>query len=152
VNAASSTKNRSTKNRSSVPVSRSVSVLPVASVSSNLPFVTTYAVDDRVDAWTALGDRSRRQIFERLAERPQSVTELAGTLPISRPAVSQHLRVLKTADLVRSRPEGTRRIYEVNHEGLSALRAELDVFWGKSLARFKELAEQEVDERTEESP
>jgi len=123
-----------------------------ASVSSNLPFVTTYAVGDRVDAWTALGDRSRREIFERLTERPQSVTELADTLPISRPAVSQHLRVLKTADLVRSRPEGTRRIYEVNHEGLRALRAELDGFWSKSLARFKELAEQEVDQRTEESP
>ena len=114
--------------------------------------MATYEVDARVDAWTALGDRSRRQIFERLAERPQSVTELARTLPISRPAVSQHLRVLKTADLVRSRPEGTRRIYEVNHEGLRALRAELDGFWSKSLARFKQLAEQEVDERTEQSP
>ena len=109
--------------------------------------MTTYAPE--IDAWTALGDRSRRQIFERLAERPQSVTELAGTLPISRPAVSQHLRVLKSADLVCSRPEGTRRIYEVNHEGLRALRAELDDFWSKSLARFKELAEQQED-RTEQ--
>jgi DNA-binding transcriptional ArsR family regulator len=109
--------------------------------------VTTYALE--ADAWTALGDRSRRQIFELLAERPRSVTELAAGLPISRPAVSQHLRVLKAAELVRSRPEGTRRIYEVDHEGLRALRAELDVFWSTSLARFKELAEQEVDERTE---
>lgn len=127
-------------------------VLPEPFVSDNLPFVTTYAPKARVDAWTALGDRSRRQIFERLTERPHSVTELARTLPISRPAVSQHLRVLKTADLVRSRPEGTRRIYEVNHEGLRALRAELDGFWSKSLARFKELAEQEFNERTEQSP
>ena len=100
-----------------------------------------------MDGWTALGDRSRRQIFEMLAERPQSVTELASTLPISRPAVSQHLRVLKTADLVRSRPEGTRRIYEVDPDGLRALREELDGFWSKSLARFKQLAEQEVDDR-----
>jgi DNA-binding transcriptional ArsR family regulator len=114
--------------------------------------VPTYVAEAPVDGWTALGDRSRRQIFERLVEHPQSVTELAGTLPISRPAVSQHLRVLKTADLVRSRPEGTRRIYEVNHEGLRALRAELDGFWSKSLTRFKQLAEREVDERTEQSP
>lgn len=105
-----------------------------------------------MDAWAALGDRSRRQIFERLSERPQSVTELADTLPISRPAVSQHLRVLKTAALVRFRAEGTRRIYEVDHEGLRALRAELDDFWNRSLARFKELAEQGADERTEHSP
>lgn len=109
--------------------------------------MTTYASAARVDGWTALGDRSRRQIFEMLAERPQSVTELASTLPISRPAVSQHLRVLKTADLVRSRPEGTRRIYEVDPDGLRALREELDGFWSKSLARFKQLAEQEVDDR-----
>jgi DNA-binding transcriptional ArsR family regulator len=118
--------------------------------------VVTYATDagtdPGADRWAALGDRSRRQIFERLAERPRSVTELARTLPISRPAVSQHLRVLKTADLVRSSPEGTRRIYEVNHDGLRALRAELDEFWSKSLARFKQLAEEQADERTEQSP
>lgn len=114
--------------------------------------MATYGAAEDLDAWSALADRSRRRIFERLAERPRSVTELASTLPISRPAVSQHLRVLKTADLVRSRPQGTRRIYEVNHEGLRALRAELDDFWTKSLARFKDLAEQEVDERTEQSP
>lgn len=129
-----------------------VQVLPRVSVSGNLPFVPTYEMDAPVDAWTALGDRSRRRIFGRLAERPQSVTELARTLPISRPAVSQHLRVLKTAGLVRSRPEGTRRIYEVDHEGLGALRAELDGFWSTSLARFKQLAEQQSHERTEQSP
>ena len=112
----------------------------------------TYAVAERVNAWTALGDSSRRQIFERLVERPQPVTELARTLPISRPAVSQHLRVLKDAGLVRSRPEGTRRIYEVHHEGLRTLRAELDAFWSKSLAHFKELAERGLDDRTEQGP
>jgi DNA-binding transcriptional ArsR family regulator len=109
-------------------------------------------LEERVDAWAALGDRSRRQIFQRLAEQPRSVTDLAATLPISRPAVSQHLRVLKAADLVRARPEGTRRIYEVNPEGLAVLRAELDDFWRTSLARFKQLAEGEADERTEQEP
>jgi DNA-binding transcriptional ArsR family regulator len=103
--------------------------------------VTTYAVD----AWTALGDPSRRQIFGRLAERPRSVTELAQDLPISRPAVSQHLKVLRQARLVQVRPEGTRRIYEVDPAGLEALRAELDGFWGKALANFKQIAEQEEE-------
>lgn len=101
----------------------------------------TYAVD----GWTALGDPSRRQILRRLAERPQSVTEIARGLPISRPAVSQHLRVLKQARLVQVRPEGTRRIYQVDPEGLAALREELDGFWGKALENFKQIAEQETD-------
>lgn len=103
--------------------------------------MTTYAVD----AWTALGDPSRRQIFELLAERPRSVTEIARGLPISRPAVSQHLRVLKQARLVQARPEGTRRIYQVDPEGLAALRAELDRFWGKALENFKQIAKQEME-------
>lgn len=101
--------------------------------------MTTYAVD----VWTALGDPTRRQIFERLTERSRSVTEIAADLPISRPAVSQHLRVLKQACLVRDRPAGTRRIYEVDPEGLAALRAELDRFWGKALANFKQIVEEE---------
>lgn len=96
-----------------------------------------------MDAWTALGDPTRRQIFERLTERSRSVTDLADGLPISRPAVSQHLRVLKQARLVRDRPVGTRRIYEVDPEGLAALRAELDRFWGKALENFKQIAEEE---------
>lgn len=103
--------------------------------------MTTYAVD----AWTALGDSSRRQIFELLAERPRSVTEIARGLPISRPAVSQHLRVLRQARLVQARSEGTRRIYQVDPEGLAALRAELDGFWGKALENFKQIAEQETE-------
>ncbi|SFP01010.1 Helix-turn-helix domain-containing protein [Amycolatopsis arida] len=103
--------------------------------------MSTYAVD----AWAALGDPSRRRIFELLAERPQSVTEIADGLPISRPAVSQHLRVLKQARLVRVRSEGTRRVYQVDPEGLAALREELDGFWGKALANFKQIAEQETE-------
>lgn len=98
-----------------------------------------------VDAWTALGDPSRRRIFEQLVERPRSVAELARVLPISRPAVSQHLRVLKEAHLAQVRPEGTRRIYEVDPTGLQALRAELDGFWAKTLETFKEIAEQETE-------
>ncbi|UJW29791.1 metalloregulator ArsR/SmtB family transcription factor [Saccharothrix sp. AJ9571] len=97
------------------------------------------------EAWTALGDPSRRQILKRLAERPRSVTEIAEELPISRPAVSQHLRVLKEARLVRARPAGTRRIYEVDLQGLATLREELDEFWGKALENFKRLAEEEQE-------
>ncbi|MGC7100754.1 ArsR/SmtB family transcription factor [Amycolatopsis lurida] len=96
-----------------------------------------------VDAWTALGDPSRRQILRHLAERPRSVTEIAEELPISRPAVSQHLRVLKEARLALVRPVGTRRIYEVDLDGLATLRAELDEFWGSALENFKRIAETE---------
>jgi DNA-binding transcriptional ArsR family regulator len=90
----------------------------------------------------ALGDPTRRTIFERIAERPQAVGELARELPISRPAVSQHLRVLKDARLVVDRPHGNRRIYEINPQGLDALRAYLERFWNRSLAAFKLAAEQ----------
>jgi DNA-binding transcriptional ArsR family regulator len=96
-----------------------------------------------VDPWTALGDPSRRRIFEYVAARPRSVTELADELPISRPAVSQHLRVLRDARLVRVRAEGTRRIHHVDPTGLRALREELDAFWAQALLNFKEIAEQE---------
>lgn len=112
-------------------------------VSTNLPFVTTY----EVDAWTALADPTRRAIFARLAQRPRSVTELAGELPVSRPAVSQHLRVLKDAALVQVRPEGTRRIYTADPSGLRAMRAELEGFWSATLANFKQLVESEPDDR-----
>jgi len=104
--------------------------------------VTTYAVD----AWTALADPTRREIFARLSLRPRSVTELASELPVSRPAVSQHLRVLKDAELVRVRPEGTRRIYAVDPDGLGAMRAELETFWSTALTNFKRLAEAEPQE------
>jgi DNA-binding transcriptional ArsR family regulator len=95
---------------------------------------------------TALGDPTRRAIFERLAERPRAVGELAGELPVSRPAVSQHLKVLKDAGLVLDRPAGTRRIYRVDPAGVRALRAYLDQFWNTSLAAYKEVVEQPAQE------
>ncbi len=98
------------------------------------------------DAWSALGDRTRRAIFTRLARRPCAVGELAREFPVSRPAVSQHLRVLKDAGLVIDRPEGNRRIYEVDPEGLRALRADLDQFWSRALAGFKATVEQHEKE------
>jgi DNA-binding transcriptional ArsR family regulator len=88
-----------------------------------------------------LADPTRRDIFSRLAVRSRSVTDLASELPVSRPAVSQHLRVLKEAQLVRVRAEGTRRIYAVDPDGLQAMRAELESFWSATLTNFKRLAE-----------
>jgi DNA-binding transcriptional ArsR family regulator len=104
--------------------------------------VTAY----REDKWSALGDATRRAIFERLAERPRAVGELADQLPVSRPAVSQHLKVLKAAGLVSDRPLGARRIYQVDPDGVGALRAELDRFWSQALATYKELVEQSTEE------
>jgi DNA-binding transcriptional ArsR family regulator len=88
-----------------------------------------------------LGDPTRRVIFELLARRPSSVQELADQLPISRPAVSQHLRVLKDGGLVISQAEGTRRIYRLNPDGVGALRSWLDGVWGDALAGFQKAAE-----------
>lgn len=93
----------------------------------------------------ALGDPTRRAIFERLAAGPKPVGELAKELPVSRPAVSQHLRVLRDAGLVSERPDGTRRIYRVDPEGVTALRAYFEGFWDALLADFK--AEAEAQER-----
>ena len=100
----------------------------------------------QVDGWTALGDPTRRAIFERLAEHPRAVGELASELPVSRPAVSQHLKVLKGAGLVVDRPAGNRRIYQLEPDGLAALRAELDRFWTDALAAYKAIAEQPTEE------
>jgi DNA-binding transcriptional ArsR family regulator len=91
----------------------------------------------------ALGDRTRRAIFERLRSGPLSVGELAVELPVSRPAVSQHLRVLKEAGLVAERRNGTRRIYRVDPDGLGELRDYFDDFWNEALAAFKASAEDE---------
>lgn len=88
-----------------------------------------------------LGDPSRRAIFELLARRPCSVQELADSLPISRPAVSQHLKVLKDGGLVVSQAEGTRRIYRVDPRGVTALRAWLDGVWSDALTSFQKAAE-----------
>jgi len=91
----------------------------------------------------ALGDPTRRTVFELLRDGPRSVGELAGGLPVSRPAVSQHLRVLKEAGLVRERRQGTRNFYSVNGEGLAELRAYFEGFWDEALASFKAAAESE---------
>jgi DNA-binding transcriptional ArsR family regulator len=92
-------------------------------------------------ALVALGDPSRLAIVERLAERPRAVVELARELPISRPAVSQHLRVLKDAGLVVDEPVGNRRIYRVDPAAIAALRDQLDRFWHDALAGFKTAVE-----------
>src|SRR5688572_28196922 len=92
-------------------------------------------------AFAALADPTRRAIFERLAARPSAVGELAEGLPVSRPAVSQHLKVLKEAGLVIDEPVGTRRIYRVNTDGVGRLRADLDRFWSSALAAYKTLVE-----------
>jgi DNA-binding transcriptional ArsR family regulator len=93
-------------------------------------------------ALNALGDPTRRAIFERLADRPSAVGELARGFPVSRPAVSQHLKVLKDAGLVVDRPDGNRRIYQVDPDGVAALREYLDRFWSRSLASFKQAVEE----------
>jgi DNA-binding transcriptional ArsR family regulator len=100
----------------------------------------------RTDGWTALGDPTRRAIFERLAGRPRAVGELAGELPVSRPAVSQHLKVLKDARLVIDHPAGARRIYQLDTVGLEALRGELEQFWNKALVAYTEAVEQRAKE------
>ncbi len=98
-----------------------------------------------VDGFAALADPTRRAIFERIAARPRAVGELAGELPVSRPAVSQHLKVLKGAGLVVDRAAGTRRIYELDPGGVDALRAYLDRFWNQALAAFKDAVEHDEE-------
>ncbi|MGQ0558082.1 MAG: ArsR/SmtB family transcription factor [Sphingosinicella sp.] len=95
------------------------------------------------ESFFALADPTRRAIVERLARKPMSVGELAGRLPVTRPAVSQHLKVLKDAALVRDRAEGTRRIYRIDPAGLGRIRQWLDRFWGESLAAYARAAERE---------
>jgi DNA-binding transcriptional ArsR family regulator len=91
----------------------------------------------------ALGDPTRRRIFERLRGGPKAVGELAAGLPVSRPAVSQHLRVLKGAGLVRNRKVGTRQLYEIDTDGLGEVRDWVDNFWTEALVRFAQVAESE---------
>jgi len=98
--------------------------------------------------WGALGDGTRRAIVLRLAERPQAVGELAAALPVSRPAVSQHLKVLKSAGLVTEHADGTRRIYQLNAEGVAALRDQLDTFWNRAMAGYQEVVEHETEENS----
>jgi DNA-binding transcriptional ArsR family regulator len=94
-------------------------------------------------AMEALGDATRREIMEQLRGGPRPVGEIAAELPVSRPAVSQHLRVLKEAGLVTDRKDGARRLYRIDHDGLKDLRAYLDSFWEQALAGFKAAAESE---------
>lgn len=97
-------------------------------------------------ALAALADPTRRQIFERLRGGPKAVGTIAAGLPVSRPAVSQHLKVLKEAGLVRDEAAGNRRVYHIDPDGLGAIRAWLDSFWDDALAAFQ--AEVERDEET----
>jgi DNA-binding transcriptional ArsR family regulator len=96
-----------------------------------------------MDGWNALADPTRRTILELVAERPRHVRELADRLPVSRPAVSQHLKLLKAAGLVTDQAVGARRLYRANPAGLAALRAQLDRFWNQALINFKQQAEKE---------
>jgi DNA-binding transcriptional ArsR family regulator len=120
-------------------------------VSINLPFVDAYR---SMDAWEVLSDPTRRAIVEHLADHPRAVGELAGELPISRPAVSQHLKVLKDAGLVAEQAAGTRRIYRLDPIAVSALRDQLDAFWARTLAGYadliaqRDLAEEPDQEKT----
>ena len=97
-------------------------------------------------AFAALSDPTRREVFERLADGPRAVGELARGLPVSRPAVSQHLKVLKEAGLVTDRADGTRRVYQIDPLGLGQLRGWLDRFWDVALSAFAEEAERQERE------
>ena len=100
----------------------------------------------QADGWTALGDPTRRAVFERVVVRPSAVVEIASELPVSRPAVSQHLKVLREAGLVIDRRDGNRRIYQADLAGVAELRSQLDRFWNQALATFKEIVEQDPQE------
>jgi len=106
--------------------------------------VVAYQQGQKLDA---LGDPTRRQIFERLADGPLAVGDLARTLPVSRPAVSQHLKVLKDAGLVTDRAEGTKRLYQIDPKGIEDLKAYFDRFWTDALDAFKRVAEKTYEDR-----
>jgi DNA-binding transcriptional ArsR family regulator len=108
-------------------------------VSISLRFVHAYQAATQLDA---LGDATRRAIFERLASGPLAVVDIARTLPVSRPAVSQHLKVLKDARLVMDRAEGARRVYQVDPQGLAAIRDYFGAFWTDALDAFRRAAEE----------
>jgi DNA-binding transcriptional ArsR family regulator len=114
-------------------------ILPADPVSDNLRIVRSVVSGD---PWAALADPTRRAVLARVAERPSSVEQISETLPVSRPAVSQHLRVLAEANLVVARREGRCRIYRLQPEGLRAPRAELERFWSQALENFKQIAEE----------
>ena len=99
-----------------------------------------------LDALGALADPTRRRIYERLLPGPLAVHQIADGMPVTRPAVSQHLRVMTEAGLVTVRPEGTRRVYAVSPEGIGAMRAFMDEFWGRALEGFRAAAEEAVED------
>ncbi|WFE47098.1 metalloregulator ArsR/SmtB family transcription factor [Verrucosispora sp. WMMD1129] len=105
--------------------------------------MATYQPDE---GWDALGDPTRRAIVACLAEQPRAVGELARELPISRPAVSQHLKVLKEAGLVVDQQAGTRRVYRLNPAGVAALRDQLDTFWRRALDSYQDVVDQTTEE------
>ena len=102
------------------------------------------------DGWGALADGTRRKIVARLADHPMAVGELAAELPVTRSAVSQHLKILKDAGLVSERAAGTRRIYRLNPVAVAALRDQLDTFWQRAVVGFGDIAAQTTEETTEE--
>jgi DNA-binding transcriptional ArsR family regulator len=105
--------------------------------------------DREVEGWDALADGTRRAIVACLAERPQAVGELAAGLPVSRSAVSQHLKVLKDAGLVSERADGTRRIYRLNPVALAALRDQLDTYWQRALTGYTDVVADDADSTEE---
>jgi DNA-binding transcriptional ArsR family regulator len=107
----------------------------------------TYEADE---AWTVLADRTRRAIVMELAEGERSVGELTDVLPVTQPAVSQHLKVLKQVGMVTDRAEGTRRKYRLNEHGVAALRDQLDTFWRRTLEGFEQRMDQQDHQHTEQ--
>jgi len=105
------------------------------------------ATDQDDGVWEALGDKTRRAIVLRLTEGPKPVGELATYLPVTRSAVSQHLKVLKDAGLVAEHAEGTRRIYRLNEAGVIALRDQLDTFWDRALSGYEDLVNEGAEEK-----
>ena len=103
-----------------------------------------------LNGFAALGDPTRRKIFELVAEQPSAVVDLARELPVSRPAVSQHLKVLKAAGLVIESAEGTRRIYRLDPRGIGAMRDWLDAHWATALDAFKNFVDEHADEEDSE--
>ena len=113
------------------------------SVRLRLPFVEPYG---SADEWAVLGDRTRRAIVECLADRPRAVGELATELPVSRPAVSQHLKILKNAGLVTEHAAGSRRMHRLHPGAVGDLRDQLDTFWNRALAGYQDVVEQPIRE------
>jgi len=103
-----------------------------------------------LNSFAALGVPTRRAVFERVCAKPSAVADLARGLPVSRPAVSQHLRVLKEAGLVSETPEGTRRIYRLDPRGIAAMRDWLDAHWASALDAFRDFVDEQADQETPE--